>query len=131
MSKKKRKNRRVRTVNYFTRDWHHALWQRKNWSKGWAKLLREHEYCGAYIPKNTLHVEIHKYINNIPCPDGKYCHIAFEIINRKLEEGYIDTEDPLDKKLEVLIEIFDKTSPKTAEALKKELEIVKSYKAGH
>ena len=124
VSKKKFKKRRV---NLHAKDWHHCLFQKRHWKSGWAKVLREHSYCGAMIPKNTLHRFIHEGVNDVPLADGKSCRIAIEAINNWLEAGYISLDDPVERKLEVLIGIFNKISPKTANVLQKQLDIVRNY----
>lgn len=125
MSKKKFKKRRV---NLHAKDWHHCLFQKRHWHTGWAKRLREHEYCGSMIPKNTLHRFIHEGVNDVPLADGKSCRIAVEAINNWLEAGYIHLDDPLEQKLLTLITIFNTLEPRTAEVLRKQLHIVRDYK---
>ena len=122
MSKKKK----LRLDNS-ARDWHHCLFQKRHWKSGWAKCLREHEYCGARIPKNTLHRFIHEGVHDVPVADGKSCRIAVEAINDWLEHGLIGIDDPIDQKLETLIKIFNVNEPKTAKVLKKQLEIIRNY----
>lgn len=126
MSKKKFKKRR--RLDTTSRDWHHCLFQKRHWHTGWAKRLREHEYCGAMIPKNTLHRFIHEGVNDVPLADGKSCRIAVEAINNWLEAGYIHLDDPLEKKLSTLISIFNKLEPRTTDVLKKQLKIVREFK---
>lgn len=79
------------------------------------------------IPKNTLHRFIHEKVNDVPLADGQSCKIAVQAINNWLEAGYISLDDPVDRKLEVLAGIFNKTSPKTADVLRKQLNIVRDY----
>lgn len=126
VSKKKNKNR---VINYSATDWHHILWQARHWKSGWPKRIREHRYCGAYIPKATLHRRIHEFIGDIPVPDGKYCKQAYEAIENWLEAGYISLDDPIDKKIETLIICFKVNCPETTRALYKELDIVQQYRA--
>lgn len=75
---------------------------------------------------------IHEYIGDIPVPDGKVCRQTVEALNSWLEAGYISLDDPIEKKLETLIKCFNKAAPATADALRKELQIVTNfYKGGH
>lgn len=128
MSKKK-KNRRTE-VNYTAKDYHHCLWQARYWKSGWAKRLREHRYCGEYIPKATLHRQIHEAISNVPVPEGKHCRQAYEAIESWLEAGYISIDDPIQKKLETLVKCFNANSPATANALRRQIEIVARFYEG-
>ena len=113
--------------NCNNKDWHHCLFQKRHWKTGWAKVLRENSYCGAMIPKDTLHRFIHAKVHDIPLADGKSCRIAVETINTWLQTGHISLDDPIDHKLEVLIGIFQNTAPNTAAVLRKQLEIVRNY----
>ena len=79
------------------------------------------------IPKNTLHRFIHEGVSDVPLADGKSCKIAVMAINNWLEAGYISLDDSVERKLEVLIGIFNKISPKTANVLQKQLDIVRNY----
>lgn len=108
-------------------DWHHILFQRRYFSNGYAKRLREHPYCGSYIPKDTLHRLIHSEIANIPLPDDKYCKQALEAINSWLESGYISLDDPIEKKILTITRCFNATAPKTANALRFQHEIVSKF----
>lgn len=131
MPKKRKKKRRSSVViNYSSQDWHHFLWQKRHWSKGWAKRLREHPYCGATIPKYTLHRYIHEEIGDIPLPEEKYCKMAFEAIESWLEAGFISIDDPVDKKLETLVKCFNAKNPQTAEKLRKQIKIVARFYEG-
>lgn len=131
VSKKKRrygkKHHKRRAVDLHTTDWHHCLFMRRNWEKGWAKRLREHRYCGSQIPKNTLHRQIHEAVRNVPTPDDWYCAQIYEAIESWIEGGFIHIDDPIDKKLEMLIKCFQVKYPATAEALRKELEVVHQF----
>ena len=123
----RKKRRRKHDVNLTAKDWHHCLFQKRHWKIGWAKVLREHPYCGTLLPTHTLHRYIHENITDIPVPDGKACRIAFDVINNWLEADYISVDSPLEQKLAVLSSIFNKMSPDTAYALRKQLEIVRNY----
>ena len=125
MSKKKRKKRVI--SNDHSKDWHHIFFQKRHWKTDWAKLLRDHSYCGSMLPKHTLHRYIHENIKDIPVPDGKSCRMALEAINNWLETGYISMDSPIEQKLIVLINVFNRLSPETAQALRKQLEIIRNY----
>jgi len=127
MSKKKTKKK------YFDlkrQDFHHYLWMKRMYNSGWAKRLREHPYCGDYIPQMTLHRQIHDEIPFIPTPDDKYCKCAYEAINSWLEAKYVSMNDTPEEKLTTLIKCFKVNCPETTNALVKQLDIVKTYKGG-
>lgn len=108
---------------------HHFLFQRKHWNNGWAKALREHPYCGAYIPQQTLHRAIHSVIHDCPTPDGSDCRKVYNELCRQVEAGLIHTDDPPWLKLEWLIEQFEDTCPATTAILSWQKEkIIKFYK---
>lgn len=133
MSKKKRRyKKRKRNTNTISSsvNCHHILWQKRHWNKGWSKTLRELPYCKVTIPKDTLHRHIHENLVDIPVPEEEHCLTALECIRSWLEGGYIHEDDTIERRIEVLIICFKWNSPKTAEALIKQLDIVKTYKGG-
>ena len=108
-------------------DYHHILFQGRHWKCGWAKILREHPYCGAKIPQGTLHREIHSKIHDIPTPNGPECKIAVEAINNWLESGYISMDDRLDKKIETIAKCFRAKCPATTAMLDWQREVVSKF----
>lgn len=118
---------RVNLVN----DYHHILFQGKHWNSGHAKELRSHPYCGAYIPKYTLHQLIHAKVSDVPVPSGKECRRVIRILNEWLSTGHISLKHSLYKKLSVLAELFRRRSPATAECLDRQKEVVIKFYEGH
>lgn len=109
-------------------DFHHFLYQRKHWQNGYAKLLREHPYCGRYIPQNSLHSLIHSKIHDIPTPSGKSCKRAYLKILELERSGQIDiARDSCEQRLDVLIKVWSKSDPATAEVLKLQREIIANF----
>lgn len=108
-------------------DYHHILFQGRHWKCGWAKTLREHPYCGAYIPQATLHREIHSKVHDIPTPNGADCKNAVEMIDKWLDLGCIDLNDRLDKKIETLSICFNGNCPATTAMLNWQKEIVSKF----
>lgn len=108
-------------------DYHHILFQRKHWQQGWAKTLREHPYCGGYIPQNTLHRAIHAKLHDIPTPNGRDCRIAVEAINNWLDAGYISLNDTMERKLEVIGWCFRAKCPATIAMLDCQREIIAKF----
>lgn len=123
MAKKKK-----RGVNNKRCDTHHLFWQRRKWNRGELKSLRLHPYCRVEIPKNTLHHQIHSEIKQIPTPHPRNAREAREHLNYLKNYGAIKETDSIEKRLRILISIFDYVEPRTAKALKKQLEIVYKYR---
>lgn len=105
-------------------DRHHLLWYRKNYSKGWAKRLRDHWYCSVEIPRDTLHKEIHHKIAHIPVPRVISIKSALEQLNLLEKFGGISKDDNIEKRLQVLLALFDCAEPSTHAALKAQYDIV-------
>ena len=120
------KNKR-RGANSGFCDCHHILFQGRHWKCGWAKVLREHEYCKAYIPQATLHREIHSKIHDIPTPNGADCKAAVEALNSWLEAEYISLDDRLDRRIEVLAWCFRAKCPATTAMLDWQKEVVSKF----
>ena len=111
-------------------DYHHILYQKKHWQQGWAKILREHPYCGAHIPRNTLHRAIHSKIHDIPTPNSEDCKKAVQTIDKWLAEGYISLDDRLDRKIEIIACCFMIKCPATTAMLDWQKEIVSKFYRG-
>lgn len=105
-------------------DKHHILWYRRDYNKGWAKRLRDHPYCSVEIPRDTLHRLIHFEVSHIPVPRVMSIKGALEQLAYLEKYGGISKDDKIDKRLLVLMALFDCVEPKTYEALKKQYETV-------
>lgn len=109
-------------------DYHHLLYQKNHWKVGYAKLLREHPYMGKMIPKQTLHRAIHAKIHDVPTPNGCDCKRAYFEILRLEQEGLIDVEhDHIEKRLDVLINIWRDTCPATVAILEWQKQVVQKF----
>ena len=111
-------------------DYHHILFQGRHWNKGAAKELRNHPYCGGYIPKFTLHQEIHSKIHDIPTPNEDECKFALKVIDEWLEAGYLQLNHRLDKKISVLADLFRGKCPATTAMLDWQKEVVTKFYEG-
>lgn len=132
MSRKKRRNKCQQKSEKYIRqlareDYHHLLFQRKHWQQGYAKILREHSYCGGYIPQATLHREIHSKAHDVPTPNGSDCRYAITKLNEMLEQGIIDINDRLDRKAQILSSIFSERCPATSAMLLWQSEIISKF----
>lgn len=128
---RKHKRKGERQVDYNRKDFHHLLFQGRHWQQGYAKLLRQHPYMGKYIPQATLHREIHAKIHDIPTPNGSECRIAYNEICRLEKLGEIDiVNDSVEKRLDLLISLWEDKCPATVAILKWQRDIVAKFYAG-
>lgn len=105
-------------------DRHHLVWYKREYSKGWAKRLRDHWYLRTEIPRDTLHRRIHYEVSHIPVPRVISIKSALEQLDLLERFGGINREDDIEKRLLVLCALFDCCEPKTYEALRKQYEVV-------
>lgn len=105
-------------------DRHHLLWYKREYSKGWAKRIRDHWYLHIEIPRDTLHRKIHYEVAHIPVPRVVSIKGALEQLNLLEKFGGISRNDTIEKRLMVLMALFDCIEPATYNALKKQYDIV-------
>ena len=105
-------------------DRHHLVWYKRDYSKGWAKRLRDHWYLSVEIPRDTLHRKIHYEIAHIPVPRVVAIKGALEQLDLLEKFGGIGRDDSIEKRLMVLCALFDCCEVKTYEALKKQYKLV-------
>ena len=108
-------------------DTHHLLYQRRNWRNEALTALRDYWYCKAEIPKNTLHRRIHGLVSDVPAPKATNAKSALEQLRTLERYQVIHEEDSIERKLEVLIALFDCAEQATADALRKQLDIVHKF----
>lgn len=128
MGKKKHyKPRNIDSSSSSAKNHHHLLWPRAKWKKGYIKRLRENAYCRILIPQYTVHKEIHETIREIPLPRETSAKYVIERLQELEHYGGISNKDPLEKRLLVLIALFDYIEPDTTEALRRQLNVVRRY----
>lgn len=133
MSKKKRRlKKRIKQKNRkrhisLGKDCHHLLFQKRHWQGGLKGSLRLHWYCRVYIPRDTLHKEIHSLVKTVPVPKEESIKFALTHLEYLEKNGAIDDKDNIEKRLKVLIALFECADDQTADALKEQLEIVTSF----
>ena len=105
---------------------HHIFWQRRNWSKGYLKELREYYYNKITI-RESLHFNIHNSIKYVPTPNPLNAKYALEQL--KMLDSYkaISKNDDIEKRLNLLIQLFKCVEDETCSALEKQLEIVHRF----
>ena len=124
MSKRTKQNTR-KSSNY--KDRHHILWPQHDWNRGYAKQLRDHWYMVIPIPMNTLHRKIHHEISHIPVPRGFIAKQALEQLAMLERFGALHPYDNIEKRLMVIMALFECCEPETHAALKHQQNIVRKF----
>ena len=127
--KKKRSKGRSLSKPKTANDWHHILWQRNKWSQGYVYKLRDHPYCRISIPRETLHRHIHLEMIGIPVPSQDSAKIVLDQLGCLYERGLISLDDSFEKRLKILATLFEGYDQETADAIKKQLDLVCEYYA--
>lgn len=132
MSKKKnfkrRKYRSQRRLSPTACDKHHLIYQGRNWKRRSLKELRMFWYCIMYIPRNTLHREIHANLGTIPVPDEGVAKNVLRRLKIYDDNGELSHCDPLEKRLALLADLFERYEAfDTAGAMRKQLSIAKCF----
>ena len=109
-------------------DRHHILWYKRDYSKGWAKRLRDHWYLSVEIPRDTLHRKIHYEVAHIPVPRVSTIKDALYQLQILEQYGGIHADDDIEKRLKVLMALFACCEPATYNALKRQYETVCEFK---
>ena len=126
MKKKKRRRSMKRTSTRY-KDTHHIFWCRKDYQVGWKKRLRDHWYCRVEIPMNTLHHKLHQEIPQVPTPNVQNIKDALFQLNMLEKYNAIHPYDTIEKRLIVLMALFECCEPETYAALKAQYEIVRKH----
>lgn len=109
------------------KDRHHIFYCRHDYAKGWAKTLRTHWYCTMEIPRDTLHQKIHRELGRVPVPAAY--NIQGALFQLSLLEKFkaIHRYDNIERRLMVLMALFECVEPETYKALKKQYDIVRKF----
>ena len=118
---------RHKTLNNLGEDKHHLFYPRNSWGKGSHYILRTNRYCIAAINKKNLHQNIHKTIPIVPLPSKESVEIVLEQLELLRKYGGIKDGDNAEKRLTVLIALFDFLEPQTTEALEQQLRVVSEF----
>ena len=108
----------------------HLCYQRRHWNVGYNRELRNYFYCVISIPSSTLHRCIHEWVSDIPAPKPLSSKLALEQLEMLRAHGAIQNTDPIDKRLTILIALFDCIEQPTADGFRRQLKIVQEYKKG-
>lgn len=106
-------------------DAHHLLFTRRMYHSGYARALREHPFLRCYVPRDTLHREIHHKLKAIPVPEGKDAKRVFEYLMRLERNGELDYDADILPRLAFLIDQLK--TPSTVEALKNQYQIISEF----
>lgn len=124
---KKRLRKRAEPKQPIREDKHHIFFMRRRWAGGLRGKLRNHAYCMAYIPKNTLHHEIHEAVKYVPLPRESSVNVVLWHLKLLKSQGATHDNDSLERRLVVLIALFDYIEQPTADALRAQLEVVRRF----
>lgn len=132
MAKKKRRNkkhrkRQPRPANNI-RDRHHLCYQSKKWARGSLRLLRDYWYCKVSIPRDTLHKKLHLEMPDIPVPSDSSAKSALKQLEMLEQYSAISEFDSIERRLELLATLFDCSDQATADAFRKQLDIVREFR---
>lgn len=129
LKKRIKRDREKRYKIRFKCDMHHILWQRRQWKGVYSRRVREFWWLKVLIPTDTLHHAIHDEINFIPVPNEKVCKEIFDCLVDMEKRGSLSQEQSFETRLQFLICLTDCREPQTANALKKQLQIVREFYA--
>lgn len=134
MSKKKRRYMKMqrkaerRQSISCGKDTHHIFFQKRKYCGDTLVALRDYWYCRVEIPKNTLHRRVHSLIPNVPVPKITSAKSVLSQLRNLERFEVISEEDTIERRLEVLIALFDPIEPQTTEALRGQLDVVHKFK---
>lgn len=125
---KKRGSRKKKKRNKSPFDRHHIFWIRSEWSKGNFNKLRLHPYCIVPMHRETIHRYIHNHLAFIPLP--KSCSVEYALYQLETLEQYgvISQDDSVERRLSILIALFECADQPTADALKEQLKLIHEFK---
>ena len=112
-----------------TFDSHHICFPKSNWENKYAKKIRTHWYFIIKIPKDTVHQEIHRNIPSIPVPNEYSAKRIYTQILFLENNGMLSETDSIQKRIRLLVMLFDNIEQPTSEALKEQLEIIQDTKS--
>jgi len=105
---------------------HHLFYIRRSWNTKKPKQLRAYYYCIVSIPV-ALHERIHAKVQDVPVPRAISIDSALDQLDYLSWHGAIKTTDNIEKRLGVLVALFECIEPETAEALKQQLQVVREF----
>lgn len=125
----KRKRSFTHSLSDRCKDRHHIFFQKRFYG-GTLSEFRKYPYCVVLIPKNTLHHQIHSEVPNVPVPKVANAKNALAQLRTLYRYGAISDDDSIERRLVVLIALFECIEQPTADALKRQLDIVRKFYNG-
>ena len=110
---------------------HHIFFNKKEWlSSGvWAAKLRQCQWCIVVI-----NFELHAYVTlnspPVPIPPDDAIEQVLYKLGRLVKHGSLNKGTSLERRLEILVRLFEKPAPDTAKALQAQLDVVREYNEG-
>lgn len=105
---------------------HHLFYIRRSWNTKKLKRLRAYSYCIISIPV-ALHERIHAEVHEVPVPRESSIDSAIDQLDYLSRYGAIKPTDNIEKRLGVLVALFECIEPETTKALKQQLKIVREF----
>ena len=127
MSKAKKRKKEISPRRSEDRHHQHLCYQERHWKSRALKELRSYPYCSMLIPRASLHQQIHEWVSDIPAPREVSAREALKNLRLLEEYGAISETDPIEKRLLVLIALFDSIEQLTADGFRKQLYVVREY----
>ena len=132
MSKKRRRyersHKKKHNGNPKVFNTHHLCFIRRRWGNGYARAVRQFHYCQVELEKDRLHKYIHEQMSEVPIPRDIAAKNVYEQLILLDRQGVLHDNDPIEKRLMLLIALFDCIAQPTADGFRHQLEIVLSYK---
>ena len=110
-------------------DLHHFFYPKKDWTKGYAKLLRDHWYCKVYLTRSS-HDTLHARLARMPVPDGKACKVVYYAIVQLEHEGRLHRTDSVAERIRLLKALFRLSDSEMTTALDRQHIILQNIYQG-
>lgn len=132
VSKKKKRylkhRRKKHHANPKANDIHHLCFMKRCWNRTYAKALRQFHYCTISLPKNTIHRIIHENMVEVPVPREIAAKSVYEQLLILDQYNVLHDNDPIEKRLILLAELFDYIAQPTADGFREQLSIIQRFK---
>lgn len=102
---------------------HHVLWPRRSWTGRYQKRLRNHWYLVVELP-TRLHDDLHASMSGIAVPNDRQARLVLEQIQYLERLGVLHKSDPVEMRINILVQLFDRLNKDTQKSLQRELELL-------
>lgn len=128
LRKRRKKSRPARRQIRSEYDCHHLCFTRRSWDYGLSRKLRIHPYCRVLIPRDDLHIYIHKNMQYVAVPDDVTTKCALSQLALLAKYGAISGDDDIEKRLLVLTALFECIDQPTANGFREQLRLVREFR---